>query len=303
MKRAIGIIILTIAIGFLSIPSIVQAETTTASGCTAISTAGTISNSGLYCLTADITVSSGNGIIISTDDVVLDLNAHTISGSGTASNGITAYQKSNITIRNGTITGFVAGIALMTDSGTPTSGNLIEEMNLIDNKITSISLSGEGSIVRNSRVIGTTNSGTSTVQGIVLTHADGGSILNNDISGTAAQGTKNSYAINTSNSENLKIKDNRITDTSADTGNVYTLTLGANTDYSLVEHNFVRGVTGSGGRAGIISVDTNSDFIDNRVSGAATCYVFNSTTNRYRDNIASNCTTAYSGGTDLGNND
>ncbi len=65
----------------------------------------TISNAGTYCLTNDVNVSSGNGITISANNVKLDLNKKTISGTG-GDNGIVVNAgTSNVIIFNGIITG------------------------------------------------------------------------------------------------------------------------------------------------------------------------------------------------------
>ena len=79
----------------------------------------TISSSGSYYLTTNITVSSGSAITIATNGVTLDLNGFTITGTGSANTGIllaSAVGNTDITILNGHITGglfqtFVNGIS------------------------------------------------------------------------------------------------------------------------------------------------------------------------------------------------
>ena len=68
----------------------------------------TITNSGSYYLTTNLTgVSSDNGIVISSGNVTLDLNGFTMQGVSGSSRGIvTSGTHSNITVRNGMITGW-----------------------------------------------------------------------------------------------------------------------------------------------------------------------------------------------------
>jgi hypothetical protein len=106
------------------------------STCTPItSLPNTITTPGVYCLTSDLAtnVTSGNAIEIVTDNVVINLNGHTLDGQtaglGTSTNGIYAYQRQNITIRNGTVRGFLFGIYLKDDSPYMTSqGHIIEDI-------------------------------------------------------------------------------------------------------------------------------------------------------------------------------
>ncbi len=68
---------------------------------------------------------------IQTDNVSIDLNGFKLGGLGggsaTAAVGIFGEDRSNITIRNGSIRGFLYGISLIKDTGT-SSGHLIEDV-------------------------------------------------------------------------------------------------------------------------------------------------------------------------------
>src|SRR6185436_18473510 len=96
---------------------ITRAETTQCTPITAIPM--TISSPGVYCLTSDLSAnvpSPGNAITIEANSVVVDLNGHRIAnlgGPNTASTGIFAEERQNITIRNGSIRGFFAGIMML----------------------------------------------------------------------------------------------------------------------------------------------------------------------------------------------
>jgi hypothetical protein len=75
---------------------------------TPISTAPyTITNSGSYYLTTNLTVSSlGDGIDINANNVTLDLNGFAIQGMPGSGSGIDFDNPTNITVRNGSISGF-----------------------------------------------------------------------------------------------------------------------------------------------------------------------------------------------------
>lgn len=68
----------------------------------------TINASGSYYLTGNLTVTTGNAITISTDDVTLDLNGFTISSTASPASGagvLLPSLRKNVTVRNGRIRG------------------------------------------------------------------------------------------------------------------------------------------------------------------------------------------------------
>jgi len=67
-----------------------------------------VNSSGSYYLTGNLT-SSGNGITVNADNVVIDLNGFTITGNNT-NDGIYMNGRSNIEVKNGTVKGFDTGI-------------------------------------------------------------------------------------------------------------------------------------------------------------------------------------------------
>lgn len=70
-------------------------------------------------LTHDIGPCPGSGLTIDGDHVVLDLNGHSVIGTGAVdSNGIFMFSTEGVTVRNGTVTGFEIGIRLQDDSST-----------------------------------------------------------------------------------------------------------------------------------------------------------------------------------------
>jgi len=78
-------------------------------------------------------MTTGNAITINVNNVVIDLNSRKLgrgsAGAGTLATGIYAYQRKNITIKNGTVRGFYRGIRCMNESPFTTSqGHVVEDV-------------------------------------------------------------------------------------------------------------------------------------------------------------------------------
>lgn len=137
-------------------------------------------------VTDDITLHASltgctTGLVVGADDVTVDLNGHTILGTGrdTAGNGIEAFGRSGVIVRNGLISGFDTGV-LLSGASSSTVENLrlmrtnrgvsivsvlnVESTNVIrDNVVTSslngiVVIEGAASITGN-RLIGLSNEG------------------------------------------------------------------------------------------------------------------------------------------------
>jgi hypothetical protein len=95
----------------------------------------------------------GNCLVITTNNVTIDLAGYTITGNGTG-NGITTglcgginNSCQNITVRNGTVTNFEAGIVLVGDQ------QVVEQVRAVSNSSTGIEVTGGalgGNAVRDS---------------------------------------------------------------------------------------------------------------------------------------------------------
>lgn len=81
-------------------------------------------------LTADLGPCDGHGIVVRASDVTLDLNGHTVTGAKRPMEqaGILLAGVTGVTVKNGTVTGFDAGVSI--DGG---SGNTVTGMNVHDN--------------------------------------------------------------------------------------------------------------------------------------------------------------------------
>ena len=163
--------------------------------CTAItSLPAVITVQGVYCFTDNLStaMTSGNAIDIQTNNVILDLNGFKLgglaAGLGTQTVGINALNRQNITIKNGTIRGFLTGILLFGAS----QGHVVEDIRADQNTLAGIDVRGAGTIVRNNQVVatgGTTTLGVNAdATGIEVVGA-GPRVLNNDVIDTVKQGT------------------------------------------------------------------------------------------------------------------
>lgn len=110
-----------------------------------------INQAGSYVLTSNLVVTAPNlnAIEITVNDVTIDLNGHKIQGPNTGSgigNGIYAYEKYSITVKNGRIWGFGnAGIRLSSPSNHPSfygAGHMISYVQTLNNQILGIVIDG-----------------------------------------------------------------------------------------------------------------------------------------------------------------
>lgn len=152
-----------------------------------------ITEQGVYCFTGDLAtaITSGNAIDIQTNNVVLDLNGFKLgglgAGLGTVANGIFAFNRQNLTIKNGTVRGFMSGIALF---GTG-QGHVVEDIRADHNTIRGIVVEGTGNLIRNNQVIATgggTCCGTGTAAVGIRAAGTGPRVLNNDVIDTTSPG-------------------------------------------------------------------------------------------------------------------
>jgi len=178
---------------------------------------------GVYCFTGNLETTNESAITISADNVTINLNGWTLDGSSsgntTESYGIFAYQRKNITIRNGTIRGYLSGILLSDESPYTTSqGHLIEDIRSDKNTMRGIVVAGRDYIVRRNHIIDTGGSSeVGFIVGIFLV-GPSGHVLNNDISKTTGDSVNEARALHLSEAHGTLVEGNRIDDVSSDTG-------------------------------------------------------------------------------------
>jgi subtilisin family serine protease len=239
---------------------------------------------GVYCLDRDLATDmvSGAAIEIAADHVVLDLGGYSIRRSPadmawTATVGVFAHQRSHVTIRNGTIQGFFAGIYLQgSPGGLPPydQGHLVEDVRADWNSHVGIWVEGAGSTVRSCSVLGT-----------------GGTAIRSDSAGIRVRGMR------------AQVLRNQVAHTSGPAnGSGHGIEVdGAGV---VVEGNRVGNASGGGTPSfGISVLGTDSLVVGNRLAllGHGVHFAA-SASGKYRDNVTVGVSTPYQGGTDAGNN-
>ena len=129
-----------------------------------------IAGPGVYCLSfkyIDFPLVQGALITIAADDVVLDLNGATLDGTptvrGALSYGVRAFNRRNITVRNGTIKGFNYAVHLMNITGEtgdprPSVNYVVENIRAVRSRTGGLLVIGHDSTIRGNSIIGTGNS-------------------------------------------------------------------------------------------------------------------------------------------------
>ena len=250
--------------------STARAETTQCTPITSIPT--TITAQGIYCLNGNLAgvLATGSAITINTNNVTIDMNGYKLgnlgAGSATLANGIYAYQRKNITIRNGIIRGYFLGVNLDDISPYSTSsGHLIEDVRFDGNTFIGMQVMGIGNTVRNNQAVNTGGTTQDTDALGIITAGSGARVLNNDIIGAAAS-TGDAYGIFIFQGDGTVVEGNRISNVTSGSGPSY----GTYIDFSpntTVSGNRIAGVTTGGitygsGSSGI--------YMGNTVSGATT---------------------------------
>jgi hypothetical protein len=146
-----------------------------------------IATQGTWCLDADrsTALTSGAAIEITANNVTIDCNGFKLgglsAGAGTATVGILANTRTNLTVRNCHVRGFRSGVQLNGE------GIVVEDNRFEANTQRGVTLSGERNAVRRNLVTDTGGStiGTGLAYGIVATGTT--DIADNTISGVTAR--------------------------------------------------------------------------------------------------------------------
>jgi hypothetical protein len=288
MRSLSSAVALPIALTFLLGAAVAGAEQINCTPITSVPTV--ITDPGIYCLTQDMgtSMTSGSAIEIQANNVVLDLNDHKLrgvaAGSGTLAYGVHAFQRRNITIRNGTVRGFYFGIWLQdTVPNVSTQGHVVEGVRAELNTYVGIEVDGIGSIVRNSQVLGTGGStGTGALNAIgIWVAGPAARVLNNDVYDTHANvgpaGGGNAIGVLAGYGTGSVVEGNRV-------GNPI---LPADTTSFGV----------------FAEVSSNLLVVNNRLTTMSFgIYFGGASTGKYRDTLTSGLTSPFAGGTDAGNN-
>jgi hypothetical protein len=244
-----------------------------------------ISQPGIYCLDRDIQMSSeapGAAITIASSQVVLDLNGFTLRNlpvhpRNTATNGIHAVNREHVTVKNGTVSGFLRGVYLQGNSAGLNEGHVVEGIQADGNTYEGISVDGSGVLLRDNRVrliIGSHLPEYQVAKGLWVMGA-GVQVLDNhvfEVHGMPGGGP--GYGIYV-NAMGAVVRGNRV-------GNGRQVTETA---------------------VAITVRQPDALVTDNRMSWTDVGLIFESGgAGKYRDNVTANVGTPYSGGTSIGNN-
>ena len=198
------------------------------------------------------------------------------AGAATQAFGIRAFMRKNITIRNGTIRGFRGAIFLADNAFYDGSqGHLVEDIRADKNTFSGIAVIGRGNIVRRNQVMDTGGSTVDIAAYGIIFDGPGGRVLNNDISGTASRSWANAFALSFRDADGAVVDGNRIDDVSADTGWPMGIFIDSSNDVLLAGNHITRVPYG---------------------------VFYSNSTSKYMDNLTSNVTTPFTGGTDAGGN-
>ena len=178
-----------------------------------------INTEGTWCFKRDLATSmtSGNAITISTNNVTIDCNDFKLgglaAGAGTSTIGIYANNRLNAAARHCNVRGFWIGIGFGGSGG----GHTVEDNRLDGNTYTGVLATGDGSVVRRNLIFNTGGSPGSGAVGIAVNYAV--DVLDNTVSGVTATGGSNgnAFGISTQISYGVSVvAGNRVRDLIAD---------------------------------------------------------------------------------------
>jgi parallel beta-helix repeat protein len=192
-----------------------------------------------YFLNGSIT-SSGDGIVVERNNIVVEGEGYTVEGSmASDSKGIDLFGRSNVTIKNMTITKFYFGLRLYGSLNNTISGN-----NITNNQRGLWAVGALGNNISGNEI--TTNN----EYGIRLEHSSENSVSGNNITADSY------YGILVDNlSANNSISENKIT------GNAYGISLDSSSDNSISGNNIT-----NNGRGISLSYSPRNNITENNVA-------------------------------------
>lgn len=173
-----------------------------------------INTQGTWCLKTDLAtaMTSGAAITINTNNVTIDCNNFKLgglaAGVATQANGVYSLDRSNITVRNCNIRGFLYGLLLNDGLNSTVGGHVVEDNRFNGNTFSAIVVIGDGSVIRRNLVFDT--GGSTVVQQAYAIQANySADVLDNTVSGVVGTGGTTG-GISTANNAGGSISGNRI---------------------------------------------------------------------------------------------
>jgi hypothetical protein len=239
-----------------------------------------VSAPGSYCLRGDLTTDqqSGAAITVNASHVTLDLSGFALRGQPpqpglTQAVGVRAVSRSHVTVRNGTVTGFLRGVVLQGASSGLNDGHVVEDVHVDFNRLEGIAVEGAGSLVRRNRVLG----------------LYGSEALAADTTGIRVLGA------------GAQVGQNVVTEVYGSGGHaahgIHVSSLGAVVEGNRVANGRLVGTPATG----ITLAQAEALVLGNELAVLDRGLVFEFP-GRYRDNVTTGVTVPYSGGDDAGNN-
>lgn len=173
-----------------------------------------ITTQGTWCLKQDLStaMTTGSAITINANNVTIDCNDYKLgdlaAGLGTATAGIYAANRLNLTVRHCNIRGFLRGVFFTGSNG---GGFAIEDNRFDGNTSFGLQVEGDGSVIQRNRVFDTGGANfLSEAYGMYTTGSV--EILDNTVSGVVAtSGTNgNAYGIYADTNPESSISGNRV---------------------------------------------------------------------------------------------
>ena len=234
----------------------------------------TISTQGVWCLRHDLgtAITSGNAILIDTNNVTIDCNDFKVSGlaagTGTQTHGIHAVGRLNATVRHCNIRGFLAGVSLYAIG--VNGGHAIEDNRFEGNTNTGVYVEGNGSVLRRNQVNDTGGSSiyTGLTYGIYTLGAI--DVLDNTVSGVLPTGGDGAIGIYTNSNPSGSISGNRVRGlVRLGFGKAYGI-YNSYSDRITLDGNHVIGGGGTNSDKGLICANSHGRAKDNIVNGFGT---------------------------------
>jgi hypothetical protein len=177
----------------------------------------TITKPGIYCLKKNLVITIGPGpaylagaIEIEADNVTVDLNdfslLNKLAGPGNHMNGVVAFHRKNVTVRNGHIEGFSNAVLL---GGLFAQRSTVENIRANASNYRGMFVVGADSVIRNNHV---TNTGPgdldSEASGITLVYGEN-SVIEDNVVSTVSE-TDLAYGIGVGFSPSVSVRDNTV---------------------------------------------------------------------------------------------
>ncbi|WP_139832250.1 hypothetical protein [Mesorhizobium australicum] len=230
-----------------------------------VSLPAVITQQGIHCMKKDLATSAttGNAITINANNVTIEMNGYKLGGLGggvnTQATGISAYNRQNITIRNGAIRGFLHNVKIEGPQiGGSSTGHLIENVRSESARYVGLWIMGSHSVVKNNTVILTGGGTLASAYGIVVQFGEGHSVMNNIVNDVSESNL--AYGITASDTIGAVVEGNQVRDVAASTS----YGIFSSGERNVIQRNTI--INFSAGTTGIDGQATNDACIGNAIT-------------------------------------